>query len=214
MQVAKTHRVAGGELSYAAHESAATGTQMRLSVFTPGGNGPFPYLIWLSGLTCTEDNFTTKAGAYAAAAKHGVAIVAPDTSPRGEGVADDVAYDLGQGASFYIDATGAVGAALQDGNLCRPRSDRSSGSELSTRAAPFDLWPFDGRTGDAAFGAARESLGGGNCTELALCGIEHAGAENQRDFGQVEITNIHKKKRGVCQNDAPSFHISQYSLIR
>ena len=107
MQVAKTHRVAGGELSYAAHESAATGTQMRLSVFTPSGNGPFPYLIWLSGLTCTEDNFTTKAGAYAAAAKHGVAIVAPDTSPRGEGVADDVAYDLGQGASFYIDATQA-----------------------------------------------------------------------------------------------------------
>lgn len=107
MQVAKTHRVAGGELSYAAHESAATGTQMRLSVFTPGGNGPFPYLIWLSGLTCTEDNFTTKAGAYAAAAKHGVAIVAPDTSPRGEGVADDVAYDLGQGAGFYIDATQA-----------------------------------------------------------------------------------------------------------
>ena len=80
---------------------------MRLSVFTPGGNGPFPYLIWLSGLTCTEDNFTTKAGAYAAAAKHGVAIVAPDTSPRGESVADDVAYDLGQGASFYIDATQA-----------------------------------------------------------------------------------------------------------
>ena len=107
MQVAKTHRVAGGELSYAAHESAATGTQMRLSVFTPSGNGPFPYLIWLSGLTCTEDNFTTKAGAYAAAAKHGVAIVAPETSPRGEGVADDVAYDLGQGASFYIDATQA-----------------------------------------------------------------------------------------------------------
>ncbi len=105
MQVAKTHRVAGGELSYAAHESAATGTQMRLSVFTPGGKGPFPYLIWLSGLTCTEDNFTTKAGAYAAAAKHGVAIVAPDTSPRGDGVADDPAYDLGQGASFYVDAT-------------------------------------------------------------------------------------------------------------
>ena len=105
MQIAKTHRVAGGELSYAMHESAATGTQMRLSVFTPAGKGPFPYLIWLSGLTCTEDNFTTKAGAYAAAAKHGVAIVAPDTSPRGESVADDPAYDLGQGASFYVDAT-------------------------------------------------------------------------------------------------------------
>ncbi|MBU4138045.1 MAG: S-formylglutathione hydrolase, partial [Alphaproteobacteria bacterium] len=68
---------------------------------------PFPVLIWLSGLTCTEDNFTTKAGAYAAAAEHGVIIVAPDTSPRGEGVADDPAYDLGQGAGFYVDATEA-----------------------------------------------------------------------------------------------------------
>ncbi len=105
MQITKTHRVAGGELAYAAHQSAATGTEMRLSVFTPSGKGPFPYLIWLSGLTCTEDNFTSKAGAYAAAAQHGVAIVAPDTSPCGEGVADDPAYDLGQGAGFYVDAT-------------------------------------------------------------------------------------------------------------
>jgi len=107
VQIAKTHRVAGGELAYCAHQSAATGTEMRLSVFAPPGAGPFPYLIWLSGLTCTEDNFTTKAGAYAAAGQHGVAIIAPDTSPRGEGVADDSAYDLGQGAGFYIDATEA-----------------------------------------------------------------------------------------------------------
>ena len=80
---------------------------MNLSVFVPAGEGPFPVLIWLSGLTCTEDNFTTKAGAYKAAAEHGVIIVAPDTSPRGEGVADDPAYDLGQGAGFYVDATQA-----------------------------------------------------------------------------------------------------------
>jgi len=105
VRVIKTHKVAGGDLAYCAHESASTSTEMRLSVFTPPGAGPFPYLIWLSGLTCTEDNFTTKAGAYAAAAQHGVAIVAPDTSPRGDSVADDPAYDLGQGAGFYIDAT-------------------------------------------------------------------------------------------------------------
>lgn len=80
---------------------------MRFSVFVPQVDGPVPYLIWLSGLTCTEDNFTTKAGAYAAAAQAGVAIVAPDTSPRGEGVADDPAYDLGQGAGFYVDAVQA-----------------------------------------------------------------------------------------------------------
>lgn len=101
------HRVHGGTLTYAQHQSAATGTSMRFSVFTPPGEGPFPYLIWLSGLTCTEDNFTTKAGAYGAAAQHRVAIVAPDTSPRGEGVADAPAYDLGQGAGFYVDATQA-----------------------------------------------------------------------------------------------------------
>lgn len=106
-----THRVHGGTLIYAQHQSAATRTPMRFSIFLPPGEGPHPYLIWLSGLTCTEDNFTTKAGAYGHAAKHGVAIVAPDTSPRGEGVADDPAYDLGQGAGFYIDATQAPWAA-------------------------------------------------------------------------------------------------------
>ncbi|OGN42226.1 MAG: S-formylglutathione hydrolase [Caulobacterales bacterium RIFCSPHIGHO2_01_FULL_70_19] len=105
METTKTHIVHGGTLRYLKHDSAVTGTPMTLSVFTPPGDGPFPVLIWLSGLTCTEDNFTTKAGAYRAAAAHGVIIVAPDTSPRGEGVADDPAYDLGQGAGFYVDAT-------------------------------------------------------------------------------------------------------------
>ena len=107
METTKTHVVHGGTLRYLKHDSAATGTPMTLSVFVPAGEGPFPVLIWLSGLTCTEDNFTTKAGAYKAAAEHGVIIVAPDTSPRGEGVADDPTYDLGQGAGFYVDATEA-----------------------------------------------------------------------------------------------------------
>ena len=107
METTKTHTVHGGTLRYLKHDSTTTGTPMTLSVFVPGGEGPFPVLIWLSGLTCTEDNFTTKAGAYRAAAEHRVIIVAPDTSPRGEGVADDPAYDLGQGAGFYVDATQA-----------------------------------------------------------------------------------------------------------
>ncbi len=106
-ETTKTHIVHGGTLRYLRHDSAATGTPMTLSVFVPPGDGPFPVLIWLSGLTCTEDNFTTKAGAYGAAAEHGVIVVAPDTSPRGEGVPDDDAYDLGQGAGFYLDATQA-----------------------------------------------------------------------------------------------------------
>ncbi len=111
LQTTKTHAIHGGTLRYLKHDSTTTGTPMTLSVFVPAGEGPFPVLIWLSGLTCTEDNFTTKAGAYAAAAAHGLIVVAPDTSPRGDGVADDPAYDLGQGAGFYVDATQAPWAA-------------------------------------------------------------------------------------------------------
>ena len=105
IETVKTHRVCGGELRYCKHASSVTGTPMTFSVFTPEGPGPFPVLIWLSGLTCTEDNFTTKAGAYPAAAEHSMIIVATDTSPRGDTVANDPAYDLGQGAGFYVDAT-------------------------------------------------------------------------------------------------------------
>jgi S-formylglutathione hydrolase len=105
LETINTHRVAGGTLRFCRHASAVTATSMRFSLFLPPGAGPHPLLVWLSGLTCTEENFSTKAGAYLSAARLGMAILAPDTSPRGEGVADDAAYDLGQGASFYVDAT-------------------------------------------------------------------------------------------------------------
>ncbi len=105
IETTSTHRVAGGSLHFCRHASSATGTSMRFSLFLPQASGPHPLLLWLSGLTCTEENFSTKAGAYLPAARHGMAVLAPDTSPRGEGVADDAAYDLGQGASFYVDAT-------------------------------------------------------------------------------------------------------------
>lgn len=104
IETTSQHRVAGGTLRFCHHTSQSTGTTMRFSLFLPEGPGPHPLLLWLSGLTCTEENFTTKAGAYPAAARHGLAVLAPDTSPRGEGVADDAAWDLGQGASFYVDA--------------------------------------------------------------------------------------------------------------
>ena len=105
MQILKTHRIFDGNLHYVEHESLATNTSMRLSIYVPNKTGEMPALTWLSGLTCTEDNFTTKAGAYQLASELGIIIVAPDTSPRGEHVADDPAYDLGQGAGFYVDAT-------------------------------------------------------------------------------------------------------------
>lgn len=104
METIASHRVAGGTLRILKHDSQATGTPMRFSLFLPEGEGSFPVLVFLAGLTCTEENFTIKAGAYVHAARHGLAIVAPDTSPRGEGVPNDPAYDLGQGAGFYLDA--------------------------------------------------------------------------------------------------------------
>ncbi len=83
---------------------------MRFAIFLPpqvNKGESVPVLYWLSGLTCTDENFMQKAGAFRKAAELGIAIVAPDTSPRGEGVADDVngAYDLGLGAGFYLNAT-------------------------------------------------------------------------------------------------------------
>jgi len=104
MEIVATHRCFGGTLGYYRHASKANACDMRFSVFQPLGDGPFPVLWWLSGLTCTEDNFTVKAGAYRYAVQHGLMIVAPDTSPRGDDVPDDEAYDLGQGAGFYLDA--------------------------------------------------------------------------------------------------------------
>ncbi len=97
----------GGVQRVYAHESHATGTTMRFSLYLPpaAARGPVPAVVFLSGLTCTEENFTTKAGAQRIAAERGLIVVAPDTSPRGEGVPDNAAYDLGQGASFYLDAT-------------------------------------------------------------------------------------------------------------
>lgn len=97
----------GGRQSFHSHQSASTGTAMRFGVFTPPGEGLFPVLWCLAGLTCTEETFAIKAGAQRLAAELGLMLITPDTSPRGEGVADDPAYDMGQGAGFYLDATEA-----------------------------------------------------------------------------------------------------------
>ena len=100
-------RCFGGVQGFYAHLSRATGTEMRLSVFVPeqARTEARPVLVYLSGLSCTEENFTVKAGAQRWAAEHGIIVVAPDTSPRGEDVPDDEGYDFGKGAGFYVDAT-------------------------------------------------------------------------------------------------------------
>ncbi|KMW58954.1 S-formylglutathione hydrolase [Candidatus Rhodobacter oscarellae] len=99
----------GGVQGVYKHASKATGCDMTFGLFLPedASHGPVPVLWYLSGLTCTHENAMTKAGAQAWAAEAGIALVFPDTSPRGEGVADDDAYDLGQGAGFYVNATQA-----------------------------------------------------------------------------------------------------------
>jgi S-formylglutathione hydrolase len=86
---------------------------MRFAAFGPETGGPYPVFLWLSGLTCTEENFIVKAGAQRVAAELGMILIAPDTSPRGEGVAKDPegAWDLGQGAGFHVDATEAPWSA-------------------------------------------------------------------------------------------------------
>ncbi len=97
----------GGVQGVYRHASAATGCDMTFGLFLPAEARlhPVPLLWYLSGLTCTHENAMTKAHMQEHAARHGLAVVFPDTSPRGEGVADDAAYDLGQGAGFYVNAT-------------------------------------------------------------------------------------------------------------
>ena len=108
MKEIETHTCFGDTIGVYEHESNALSCTMRFSVFLPpqAQKASVPALTFLSGLTCTHDNFTTKAGAYKAAAKQDLAIIAPDTSPRGDDVPDDEdSYDFGKGAGFYINAT-------------------------------------------------------------------------------------------------------------
>ena len=110
MERIEHHASFGGRQEVWKHASHALGCEMRLGVYLPPAalvGERCPVLYWLSGLTCTEQNFITKAGAQQFAAQHQLILVAPDTSPRGEGVANDDAYDLGQGAGFYLNATQA-----------------------------------------------------------------------------------------------------------
>jgi len=109
METKSTNVCFGGEQIQFSHKSDACTCEMTASIFLPpqAKIGPVPVLWWLSGLTCTDQNFVTKAGAQRYAAERGIAIVAPDTSPRGDDVPDDAekAYDFGLGAGFYVNAT-------------------------------------------------------------------------------------------------------------
>ena len=113
METVSTNRAHGGVQGVYRHASLATGTDMTFSVYVPPheAGAKLPVLWYLSGLTCTHANVTDKGEYRRACAEQGVIFVAPDTSPRGEGVADDPAYDFGQGVGFYVDATQAPWAS-------------------------------------------------------------------------------------------------------
>ena len=104
----------GGVLHRIKHASTSTKTDMIFAIFLPstykkGADAPLPALYWLSGLTCTDANFCQKAGgcAFAKAEEEGICLIMPDTSPRGDSIPSDDAYDMGTGAGFYINATNA-----------------------------------------------------------------------------------------------------------
>lgn len=107
MEMLEEHRCFEGWQQRWRHDSSTLNCPMTFSIFLPPprDHTPPPVLYWLSGLTCNDENFTIKAGAQRVAAELGIVLVMPDTSPRGEQVANDDGYDLGQGAGFYLNAT-------------------------------------------------------------------------------------------------------------
>lgn len=113
LELLEEHRMFGGWQQRWRHQSAALNCLMTFSIFLPGpkGDTPPPAVWFLAGLTCTDENFSTKSGAQRVAAELGLVLIMPDTSPRGEAVANDEAYDLGQGAGFYLNATQAPWSA-------------------------------------------------------------------------------------------------------
>ncbi|MDB6061167.1 MAG: S-formylglutathione hydrolase [Verrucomicrobiaceae bacterium] len=110
LKIISSNKSFGGVQYRLQHRSSVLKSDMVVSLYLPpaaADNKAVPVLYWLSGLTCNDQNFVTKAGAQRYAAQHNVAIVAPDTSPRGDAIADDANWDLGQGAGFYLNATAA-----------------------------------------------------------------------------------------------------------
>lgn len=107
MKLIEQHQIFGGSQQVWAHYAQTLQCEMKFAVYLPDNpeNRPLGVIYWLSGLTCTEQNFITKSGFQRYATEHQVIVVASDTSPRGEQVPNDAAYDLGQGAGFYLNAT-------------------------------------------------------------------------------------------------------------
>ncbi len=157
MKTVSESRAYGGVQGVYSHASASCACDMTFAVYLPPAAqaGPVPVLWYLSGLTCTHENAMTKANAQQWAAQEGIAVIFPDTSPRGDGVANDPAYDLGQGAGFYVNATQ------------EPWAKHFQMWDYITRELPelvFSTFPLD-RT---AQGITGHSMGGHGALTIAM----------------------------------------------
>ena len=150
-------KVFGGLQKVYCHRSDVLGCDMRFAAFVPKGEGPFPVFLWLSGLTCTEENFIVKAGAQRVASELGLILIALDTSPRGEGVPGDPngEWDFGLGAGFYVDATEEPWATHYK---MRSYVEREL-PEIVAKALPADM---------SRIGISGHSMGGHGALTIAL----------------------------------------------
>ncbi|MEP3280347.1 MAG: S-formylglutathione hydrolase [Stappiaceae bacterium] len=158
LDLISSNRCFNGEQRVYRHQSRSTGTDMEFGIFLPQealGGEVCPALFYLSGLTCTWENVTSKAGAQRYCANSGIIFIAPDTSPRGEGVADDPAYDLGMGAGFYLDATEAPWS---------PHYKMETYISDELPEAVVDHFPID----EDAIGITGHSMGGHGALTLAF----------------------------------------------
>ncbi|MEX3555306.1 MAG: S-formylglutathione hydrolase [Burkholderia gladioli] len=160
LELLSSHAVFGGEQRFYRHDSAAIGLPMKFSVFLPRqaahDGARVPALFFLAGLTCNEETFMIKAGAQRFAAEHGIALIAPDTSPRGANVpGETAAWDFGVGAGFYLDASEALWAAHY-------RMESYIVDEL--RALVLGALPIEG----TRLGIFGHSMGGHGALTLAL----------------------------------------------
>ncbi|WP_069301982.1 S-formylglutathione hydrolase [Burkholderia sp. CQ001] len=158
LELVSSHACHGGEQRFYRHDSAAIGLPMKFSVYLPpqAAHGRVPALFYLAGLTCTDETFAIKAGAQQYAAQHGIALVMPDTSPRGAGVPGETdAWDFGVGAGFYVDATEAPWSTHY-------RMESYVTGEL--RALVAAELPIDG----TRLGIVGHSMGGHGALTLAL----------------------------------------------
>jgi S-formylglutathione hydrolase len=156
--VISEHACCGGVQGFYKHDASSIGLPMRVGVFRPpqADKGPVPALIWLAGLTCTEETFAIKAGAQRVAAELGLMLVTPDTSPRTSGIdGADASWDFGHGAGFYLDATQAPWATHW-------RMESYVTQELPALLAPHFAWA------PGHLGVCGHSMGGHGALTLAL----------------------------------------------